>query len=233
MQKTNKNNDLQDPKPSLLFTAAKSGNAAAIDRLCKNGTNPDVRDKTQMTPLMWAVHEGQEDAVTALLDKGADVNAQCGDGWTPLYYAAVRGHRDVFFMLLDNGADVNIRDANNQTLLMHMSAASGYIWEQQRLIEEGVDVNAIDNEGNTALIKAAVTYQVANIELLVRAGADPDIKNQNDETAWDHLTTYTKDIMARERQEYLAKAFEDAAERGTTRAQKIIRPKKKDGHVPV
>ena len=55
----------------------------------------------------------------------------------------------------------------------------------QELINAHADVNAIDNDGGTALITATVTNRTDIIRLLLSAGADINIKDNDGLTALD------------------------------------------------
>lgn len=83
--------------------------------------------------------------------------------------------RFLLFECIDNGLDVKETDDNGVTLLM-VAMRQGNPDIIDILLKEGADVNAQDNDGNTALM---YTFNLINVEHLVRHGADFTIKNKN------------------------------------------------------
>ncbi|EFX86089.1 hypothetical protein DAPPUDRAFT_313073 [Daphnia pulex] len=63
-----------------LFRAAKKGNAIAVERLCKNGADPNQRHPLGWTPLHVAAVQGNVDVVKVLLKCGA--NPDLGDDFS-------------------------------------------------------------------------------------------------------------------------------------------------------
>jgi ankyrin repeat protein len=62
-----------------------------------------------LTPLHYAVREGEAETVFVLLDAGADIDQPTkGDETTPMLMAVLNGHFDLALDLLDRGADPNI-----------------------------------------------------------------------------------------------------------------------------
>ena len=53
----------------------------------------------------------------------------------------------------------------------------------QKFIKHGADINAIDSDGNTALMAAAITNSVESIRLLISLGADVNAKGSDGDTA--------------------------------------------------
>ena len=160
--------------------------------LLDKGANVNHEDHEYNTPLMSATIEGHIDTVSLLLEKGADVNAWTHTGSTALKYASEYGYTDIISLLLANGADVNAEDNNGKTALM---AATEYGWWTKEfddddedgfnlpsltkaeiegqidntvslLLEKGADVNAEDNNGNTALHYAS-KHGYTEIEKLI------------------------------------------------------------------
>jgi uncharacterized protein len=70
-----------------------------------------------LTPLHYAVRQGQKEAVRALLDGGARVNDVTGDRTTPLMLAVINGHFDLAMYLLERGADPKIANVAGGTPL--------------------------------------------------------------------------------------------------------------------
>ena len=106
------------------------------------------------------------------------------DGATPFLRAAQSGDVALMKMLLARGADPKIKTAYNVTAL---SVASGigwvegvtYEWSTEQNLEAirmcldlGIEVNAADDEGRTALHGAAHKGRNAAVQLLVDRGAD-------------------------------------------------------------
>jgi len=103
------------------------------------------------TCLQTATWNGHLAICRLLLDKGAQVEANDGIGFTPLYYAAHQGHVEIVRLLCDRGADVEAR-TNNGWRPLHMAACNGHIFVVKELIEEmNAEINARNNNGQTAL----------------------------------------------------------------------------------
>jgi uncharacterized protein len=142
------------------------------------------------------------DFIKKLLDHKADVNARAKDytetrtnftmqwlnedGATPFLRAAQSGDVTLMKLLLARGADPKIATRNNTTAL-HVAAGIGWVegitWEWSTAetlsavklcLELGIDVNAVDNDGRTALQGAAHKGRNDVVRLLVASGAKLD-----------------------------------------------------------
>jgi ankyrin repeat protein len=84
---------------------------------------------------------------------------------------------DFVELLLKSGADVNIRNIYDSTLL-HEALEGGDLVVAQLLISHGVDVNGLDCKRDSPLC-LAVRFQKSDfVELLLRGGADVNIRNK-------------------------------------------------------
>lgn len=109
----------------------------------------NMKDNNQNTPLHL-----QEDTeiISLLIQNKADVNIKNNFNRTPLEEMLINEPFDAeaVSLFINNGADVNIKNNKNQTLL-HFAV---YIEDEELialLISKGIDVNAIDVNGCTAL----------------------------------------------------------------------------------
>ncbi len=84
--------------------------------------------------------------------------------------------------------DVNAREEGEQTVLMNVTWLRNATWWRRvkvfsKLVEHRIDVNARDNEGRTALMKAAELGEVESINKLVKRGADVNARDNYGFTA--------------------------------------------------
>lgn len=160
-------NAANDLGATPLWIACENGGAAMVDALLKAGANPNLKLLLGETPLMVASRVGKAAIVEQLLIKGADVNAHAARGQTALMWAVAQRHADVVRVLLAKGADVHRRSD---------------VWSQMMAVPpHGVPIynKVIPQGGDTALLFAARSGDVASAQLLVAAGA-----NVNDADAW-------------------------------------------------
>ncbi len=107
-------------RANLLFTAAQSGDVAAIRRALANGEYVDETLAGE-TPLQYAASFGHADVMLVLIENGADVNCKDLMGSTPLQTCSGTLNDDdalrVVRALLERGADVNDGDGMGRTAL--------------------------------------------------------------------------------------------------------------------
>src|SRR5262249_15150696 len=160
--------------------------------------NPELSDVQVSVPI------DRVRVIKALLAHGAQVNAQIRSeeprwagvryhallvGATPLLLAAKASDLEVMRLLVASGADPSIATTNHTTALM---AATGIAWSSgvdrageaealaavKFLVQLGVDVNAVNDLGETPMHGAA--YRGANsiVQFLVDHGAKIDVKDK-------------------------------------------------------
>ena len=61
------------------------------------------------------------------------------------------------------------------------------------LIEKGADVNTISKEGQSNLVLAVGADRYKIIEMLAKAGADPDVKDMMGMSAYNYATLFKKE----------------------------------------
>ncbi|KAL7461387.1 hypothetical protein ACHAXS_003047, partial [Conticribra weissflogii] len=135
--------------------------------LIKHGADLLHKDDHSVTTLLQAAHRGMTDVVKALLEAHASrpdadpkwIDAPSDEGVTPLLAAASEGHLAVLSLLLSPpgdlpAADVNAKDKEGTNSLM-AAAARGHLECVRALLSApGIDVNAQNADGHTALMFA-------------------------------------------------------------------------------
>ena len=126
---------------------------------------PGNCDSFPATPLWYAYTRGRNDMLfTYLLKSGADPNScMFAIAWFNDVKAA-----DLF---KKHGAKIDNEDGRNTPFL------AAFTWKKfdvaEWFLRNGANVNAFDNDGNTALFYAVKRkYKIENIELLLKFGAD-------------------------------------------------------------
>ena len=181
-----------------LIRSSMFGNKETVKKLLKEGADVNAKNSDGYTALILASSNGRTEIVKMLLEKGADVNATDKYVYTALELASRNGHTEIVAMLLDNGADVNAKNVYGYTALI-WGSRNKHTEIVAMLLDKkyGADVNATDDDGDTALMKVIncneeddrpwyyVEYDIIEIvEMLLTAGADVNVVNNN-KTALD------------------------------------------------
>jgi ankyrin len=123
-------------------------------------------------------------SLRVLLKEGADVTTRDAMGRTPLLVAAQENKIDAMNMLLAAGCSVNNCDMHNRSVLYW-----AVYHNNQKQVEEvlsGGCSTVLDHQGPygvTPLILAAYTGNLTILQLIIDAGADPNICEDNGMTA--------------------------------------------------
>ncbi|KAI9879865.1 MAG: hypothetical protein M1830_006717 [Pleopsidium flavum] len=187
-----------------LHCPAARGNARVAKLLLDMGADVDVRDEDGKTALSIAAGSGSEEVVGLLLSHGANVDAEDSFGETPLINAAVSGHTAVVQMLLEGGANLEIqskergRSAGGTALLEAVTRYDKNEAVIQLLLERGADIEAVDTQGRTPLIRAAGYSRALPglARLLLDKGAKLEAKDPHGRTALVIATEWgTKNVV--------------------------------------
>ena len=173
---------------TALIKACESGNTYAIDVLFNAGADPNISDEHGDTWLHYAARSYQStEVLQAVISHGVGVNATNKNNETALIIACERGNKDDINVLLNAGADPNIAAADGGTCLHYVDQKFWYTCVEvlQAIISHGVDVNAPNKNNVTALMKAWENGNKEAINVLLNAGADPNITDFRGNT-WLH-----------------------------------------------
>jgi ankyrin repeat protein len=138
------------------------------------------------------------DSVRKALETGVDVNARDADGVSAIRWAAVEGLEPIVVLLIEAGADVNSANSSGVTPLM-MAARWGYKGIVKALVAAGAEVDSLSSTGpgRTALMYAAICGHDSIVDLLLKADADPSIKDRDGRTASKLAKHWGRDETAR------------------------------------
>lgn len=161
-----------------LLEAALEGDVRKASKTLKEGAMMEYKNAYGGTAIMNAAKMGNIEIIKLLLEKGADIDARDYEGKTALWKAIEAKKMETARFLIQNGADIEAKQTMwGLTPLMH-EAFYGEDATVKLLLDLGANINARDNEGNTALILAARRRDLEIIGLVLEHGADPKMKNQ-------------------------------------------------------
>lgn len=164
------------------FSAAKGDDAPAIRALLTRGFDGNIRDPQGDHALHVAIRESAGKAVQALLSwEKVEVEARNKVDESPLMLAALGGQLDIVRDLITRDADVN----KTGWTPLHYAATRGHLEVMRLLLDKSAYIDAAAPNGTTPLMMAAFYGTPSAVKLLLEAGADPFLKNQQDLTAID------------------------------------------------
>jgi len=185
-----------------LHAAAAIGDVAEIEKLIKDGENPNLQDSNSRTPLLVAAYRKHYDAVRALLRLGANPKARDLQRFDILAIAAVNNDMELLKIGLEGGADPTQVAGNFDGTALITAAHLGHVELVKALIAAKAPLDHVNSMGWTALITCVVLgngskNHIATVEALVKAGADVDIKDRGGNTAVTHARARRYDEMVK------------------------------------
>ncbi len=175
--------NLQTEKQNTaLIMLAKAGDER-VKLLLEKGADPTITNADGLTALSYAAEKSHKNVVKIFLEsKNAKVTSLNRNGSSALSHSRTF---EILFLLLDyiKPTQKDIEWLNG--LLHEFAMREERIQEMSALLEIGAEINSRNQNGDTAFIISARASLVDNIELLARHGADPLIKNNLGQTAFD------------------------------------------------
>lgn len=158
-----------------LIEAVKSGNMGKVRMLlAQPGININALDDDGCTALMWAIKTCRPDMIETLVVHGAKADIQDKNGNTaPLLAGSCDGNV---------GDEIDMIFMGRQSLMRTSALIQAIANNDQRevaalLARPETNMNAQDDNGNTALMIAAAGAQEEIVRLLIAHGANVEIQN--------------------------------------------------------
>eukprot|EP00249_Psilotum_nudum_P015876 c25566_g1_i1 orf=202-2070(-) len=146
----------EDELRNDVYTAAAYGDLEKLHKLVElEGNSVSDPDAGGYYALQWSALNNRAAAAQYLIEHGANVNAKDHTGQTALHWTAVRGSIQVAEILLQTGARLESADSHGYRIT-HVAAQYGQTSLLYHVATKwGADVDALDNDGRSALHWAA------------------------------------------------------------------------------
>lgn len=165
-----------------FFVAVKQDDPVTIKSLLQRGFDPNALDPKGMHGLFLALQEGSLKAADALADwPKTNVEWRSPKDESPLMIASLKGQTAMVRKLIERDADVN----KPGWAPLHYAATRGHLPVMALLLDNYAYIDASSPNGTTPLMMAAFYGTPSAVKLLLEAGADPMIKNDQSLTAID------------------------------------------------
>lgn len=159
-----------------LINAIISNCFDKVKELLDKGENPNFQPNYRDTALSIACEKADLAIVELLIKSGASVNVVNNlSEFSPIMVACRRGDIPITSLLINNGAKVNL-----QSSVIRSACQGGQIAIIEYLIKKGADINSKSGDnGDTALITAVRMNRIDIAMILIKAHANPNLKNMH------------------------------------------------------
>jgi ankyrin repeat protein len=173
-----------------LQKAAFMGYLDICELLLSHGADPNFKDPSGETILLWASEIGRSDVVKVFLNGGADIEYD-NNSLTPLQRACFNLHVETAKLLLSKGANIECKHDNGDTLLLWASENSLNI--TNILLKNGADVDYVNAVGCSPLALACRSGNLEVAHELLKT-SKTETKDRNGRTPL-HCTVQNKHPM--------------------------------------
>ncbi|XP_078138330.1 ankyrin repeat and sterile alpha motif domain-containing protein 1B isoform X2 [Centroberyx gerrardi] len=171
-----------------LHLAAWRGDVDIVRILIHHGHSHcrvNQQNHERETALHCAAQYGHSEVVSVLLQELTDPTMRNSRQETPLDLAALYGRLQVVRMLVSAHPNLMTSHTRRHTPL-HLAARNGHHTTVQTLLDAGMDVNCVTENGS-ALHEAALFGKMDVVRLLLDSGIDADLRDSQGRTALEIL----------------------------------------------
>ncbi|KAG9389962.1 Protein tyrosine kinase [Carpediemonas membranifera] len=177
------NLDLKDgDDDSALMACCINGHTESARLLINAGADTNTTRSGGESPTFFATIRDRHEILGLLInDPATDIDKPAVKQLTPLFWACATGKTTAAIALINAGCNVDFSGMGG--CCMTTAAIDGFDQIIRRLLEAGANVDGVDQEGDTALICAAMKNQASTVRLLLEGGCNINARRRNGSTA--------------------------------------------------
>lgn len=201
---------------TALIRASGHSRRAVVSFLLQQNADVEMHSHNGSTALSSSIIGNCRRVAGLLLDNGANPNGLGPSNYNYVTIAAAQWNDSMLSILYRNGSDIFTVNTQGQNLLHIIALAAEYYNNInnaksciQFLLDHGIDINAVDENGNTALMILCGVHQnkyevddrnIASIaHCIIKLGAAAAITNNSGKSAIDatrlHKLQHTKGVL--------------------------------------
>lgn len=193
--------DINGYTPLTFFVSRNFNDFTIAEKLIKKGADLNAVDGRGDSPLKLAINKDNVNMIDMLLNAGADIaksyqniNETNINGDTLLMLSILKGYDGMRKKLLTI-KEVNIDKCNTYTGLSPLMAAIelGKKDAAKELLTKGAQVNLVNPKSGQTALHYAKNFEM--YKMLIAGGADPSIKNNNGDFAYQGLPLKDKFLL--------------------------------------
>lgn len=150
----------------------------SVKALIQGGVDIHLGDKTQKTPLMYAISGRNLSIVNLLLQHDAKVNQKDKEGNSAVHYCARYGNKKIMKSLIRANASLYETNKKGWTPIQ-IAADVGNRQCIQLLLSEGINLNGYFLPGKSPLMLATISKDIKTVSHLLNIGANPYCLDEN------------------------------------------------------
>jgi len=168
---------------TFLMKCIKVSKINSAKWLIEHRVDLTIQNTQGKSALYLAIEKRNRDIIKQILDlKIIDLEQRDIDGRTLLQNIVMLGHNQMAKVLISNGANINNIDNKNRNLLYDALSYGEQGFIQYLLNLEGLELNLLDEDGNSIMHHVEVLKDDGIATKLLIAGAEPTLKNNSGES---------------------------------------------------
>ena len=176
-----------------FFNAIKRDEAGALSALLNRGFDVNTVNPEGVHGLILALREPSLKVAAVLINwPELKIETRTPQDESPLMLASLNGLTALCQQLIANGAHVN----KTGWTPLHYAATNGHLTVMTLLLDHHAYIDAASPNGTTPLMMAAQYGTPEAVALLLEAGADPLLKNEQDLSAIDFAQRVNRQNVA-------------------------------------
>ncbi|PWH86721.1 ankyrin repeat domain-containing protein [Brumimicrobium oceani] len=168
----------------IHYVAQHVNDIKELDYFLKNGMSLKAKDKNNSTVFHYASSQGKIELLEQLIAKGLNPSAINDNNENALFFAArgKRGFRNelpIFEYLVSKGCEPTLTNNSGSNLLHYLASGNKNKDVFAYFIDQQVDVQKVNKEGNTPLMIAAARNNEVSLLVLYEMTEDKFLVNEN------------------------------------------------------